>query len=821
MSFYFKYSFTFISFCLSPIISSFSLTQPLFPLNKNPSFPLSVINSTDYISLLNTTFNFLQTYSTIDPYNNTKYSCYSSLYKHITENGTDFFWNIFSFSGKGLSELGLESECKLSESFNFAYYLLLYNYSPKAFSTFTDSKNTFIFLNHSSFYTGICLIKECDSLIHDLFNRTTNPKLFSYLETNHSINNITYLTSNNTYQHTNTYEYTIFNIFCYITITLIALQIVLTLVHIFIYIPYKVSKKQLLASGTDHTSNEIEIDFNESEEFTQTFLRKRRKETNEAKFYSIFTKSTTTLDELNDISDGNAYKKKFLRLIENVLELFNVFSNLKLLTSKYNFYYNEDNIEIISFFRMIVILFMTMMQNMETIIKIPARDFSSEDFYTSGWFIFLKLASYSIECYIALDGFLMMYKFMFYIKTHTHKKVGNKISFSIFISFYLRIISKVIAFVFVFFFFSICAEYVLHFASEDSLYNYFVTKIYDNDVHDWLLQIIIPFYNFKLSYSTDTNYDKLFSYNRFITMYINQFYVFTFVIIIVFISFKLKSKLYDIIITLLFILNIASMWITCPSETYTDKDYYDLNKVIRGLFTIRHPHIMFNHFLIGVFSGLICFYHKDVISGEPINEQEGQYCPFKLCYNISQFIDSLPSICKSIWFYVNCLILIAIALNFKFILLITSKEDLLIEFTIVYRIIYYYEKTLFLLCFMFMVVLLQTNNEESSIKQLMSARVFTTIARIDLCYVSCLSVVVYGTFCLFNFQLKLSYQNLWFLSFGLFVCCFIISLGVTILIEVPMRILVKEIIEKLTHDDEEEGDDSDTRKSFSHKKKIK
>jgi hypothetical protein len=37
-----------------------------------------------------------------------------------------------------------------------------------------------------------------------------------------------------------------------------------------------------------------------------------------------------------------------------------------------------------------------------------------------------------------------------------------------------------------------------------------------------------------------------------------------------------------------------------------------------------------------------------------------------------------------------------------------------------------------------------------------------------------------------------------------------------------MRILIKEIIEKLTHDDEEEdGDDSDTRKSFSHKKKIK
>ena len=76
----------------------------------------------------------------------------------------------------------------------------------------------------------------------------------------------------------------------------------------------------------------------------------------------------------------------------------------------------------------------------------------------------------------------------------------------------------------------------------------------------------------------------------------------------------------------------------------------------------------------------------------------------------------------------------------------------------------------------------------------MSASSFTSISRCSLSYCCCLSVFVYGAFILFNFQLKLGYQNLWLISFGLFMFCYFFSLIFTYLIEVPLKVITKNIL---------------------------
>ena len=734
----------------------------------------------------------------------TNYDCGPSLYDYaVDKNNNNILFNIFSHSGKGFNELGLESECNLVSTHNLSYFLILYQYEHNSYSFLSDDRDVFMFLNRSSFYTGLCIISECETFINDVFNRSLNQKLFTYLQSEMNITNITYLPSKNAFpSETHSKEYKIYNVLQYLVITLALLQLVLLIAHMFKYAMRKDSTTQHKKDSlNDSISNDILYDSDEDEEYSENYMRRKRSERKERNnMYSLFGNKSIDFDDINDNNNAKHNNSLFnctcKSFMQKVFDLFNAFHNVKLLTSKHNLYYNEEDLEIISFFKVLVLLFMTLLQNVETIIKIPARDFSNKEFYTSIWFIFLKLASYSIDGFVALEGFVMIYKLMFYIKARSYAN-GGKVTCGVFICFYLRVLSKIISFMFIYFSFAICVQYVLWYFSNNSLYQYFITQIYDNDVRQWLLQFIVPFYNFVFAYSNTVNYDKLYAYNRFLMMYVNLFYVFTFAMFIVYVSFKFKSKLYDLTVMLLFTVNTALTFFTTPFETYNEHDNYNFTKVIRGLFNIRYPHVMCNHYLIGMFCGLICFYHKDVISGFPINEQEGQYCPFKVCYRITQWIDSLSTPCKRVVFYFNCVVLVTVAMNFK-VLLIINNGQLIMKFDHVVKTVFLYERTFFLMAFTFLVVLLQTNNEESSIKHLMSAKVFNTVTRIDICYVSCLSMVVSCAFCMFNFQMKLSYQNLWFLSFGLFVLGFIFSLIMTVFIEVPCRIIIKDIIHNVT-----------------------
>ena len=794
--------FAFITYINLGLTSCIIHQQQHTTLQSNP----------DYLNLIWAIMQFLSEYADVDMFVN--YECGPSLYDYaVDKDNNNILFNIFSHSGKGFNELGLENECNLVSTHNLSYFLILYQYEHNSYSFLSDDRNVFMFLNRSSFYTGVCIISECEAFINDVFNRTLNPKLFTYLQNEINITNITYLPSNNAFpSETHTTEYKIYNVLKYIVISLIIIQFVLLIAHVINYAMRDDSNNQHKKdTNSDSISNDILYDSDEDDEYSDNnYLQRKRslrkeKHNNNNNMYSLFGNKSIDFDDFND-NTNNTTNNNGIRsctcksFMNKIFDIFNAFNNVKLLTSKHNLYYNEEDLEIISFFKVVVLLFMTLLQNIETIIKIPARDFSNEEFYTSIWFIFLKLASYSIDCFIALEGFVMIYKLMFYIKTHSYTNSG-KVTINVFICYYLHVLSKVITFIFIYFSFAICVQYVMWYFSNNSLYQYFITQIYDDDVHKWLLEIIIPFYNFVFAYAnTNANavhYDKLYAYNRFLMMYVNLFYVFTLAVIIMYISVKLKSKLYDTLITLIIIANTVLTFYTTPSETYTQHDIYNFTKVIRGLFNIRYPHIMCNHYFIGMFCGLICFYHKDVISGFPINEQEGQYSPFKLCYNITQWIDSLSTPCKVVVFYFNCVVLVTVAMNFK-VLLLCNSGQLVMRFSNVIKSVFLYERTLFLTAFTFLVVLLQTNNEESSIKHLMSAKVFNTVTRIDICYVSCLSMIVSCAFCTFNFQMKLSYQNLWFLSFGLFVLGVIFSLILTVFIEVPCRIIIKDVIHVVT-----------------------
>ena len=91
---------------------------------------------------------------------------------------------VLGYSGKTLSDLGLEEECLRN---NFTYYLLTYNFTNGSYLPFKEQRNAALFFQQKYFYTGLCLSMECDNFANFLFNKTRNDKLYNYFNDNFHI----------------------------------------------------------------------------------------------------------------------------------------------------------------------------------------------------------------------------------------------------------------------------------------------------------------------------------------------------------------------------------------------------------------------------------------------------------------------------------------------------------------------------------------------------------------------------------------------------------------------------------------------------------
>lgn len=754
---------------------------------------------------------FIENYSDVDFLDSPEGKlCYGGDFTKIkTSSVIDFF----SFSGKGISELGLETECYLSKKEELSYFLLTYKYSESSFKSFEDDHDVYQLINQTTFYTGICIFKSCTDFMNKMFNKDENKRLYDFLLANESIVNLTVLMGKNehaTYeqevQYGNKLEYIMFLSFLLLISVIFILQLLIALFKVCCHNKYYshnssqqiVNQQLLLGDDFDDDDDEEESDIMFARNFGGLSGRPSNNVFGSYPIESIETSSN---------------KEKSCSF-STVINFFNFVSNMTILSTKKNKYYNDKDFEVISFLKMIVLIFMTFYQNFDTLIKIPARDFVNGEFYKSFAFMFIKLSSFAIDSWMSLEGFTMIFKFMYYLKKNVYEKNDNSISLSVLFRFYSRVIVKIIFYIFLYGLMGIGAKYTLWFFSHDALYKYTITEVYNKDNVEFLKKIIIPGFSFILGYDSSIP-NELFANNRLLVLLINEFYVFTFIMIVIYIGFKIRSSLYDIIILTFFILNFIGTYFTCVSEKFTDNENYIMSRIIGSVITIRYPHIVLNTYLIGMFTGLVCFYFKDVISKSNIINEPNTYCPFKFCYSILRCIDSCHSWVKLILLIMNLFIIVIISSSFYVLILTYGK--LLIPLNFPCKLIYYYDRGVFLLFFNFLVILLETYGNESSFKHFMSASTFTSISRCGFCYCCCLSIFVYGAFILFNFQIKLCYQNLWFISFGLFMFCYVFSLIFTFLIEVPLKVLTKNILFSIEEKIDKKGKMTNQAKTLPNK----
>ena len=159
---------------IPPLFNYKSTNSPLIEIirksKKNNTDIKDILNQIDNINLSDTIedlsalfFQFIDNYTNWRKENMFPHiiGCLSSLDDKTGDNPN--YLGFIGFSGKGISDLGLEEECLRN---NFIYYLLTYEYMNGTDVTFSDQRNAFLFFQQNTFFTGLCLPQECNKFLH-------------------------------------------------------------------------------------------------------------------------------------------------------------------------------------------------------------------------------------------------------------------------------------------------------------------------------------------------------------------------------------------------------------------------------------------------------------------------------------------------------------------------------------------------------------------------------------------------------------------------------------------------------------------------------
>ena len=710
---------------------------------------------------------------------------YLNCIRSLNETTGDFvnYLGMIAFSGKGVSDLGLEEECLRN---NYTYNLLTYDYINGSYVTISDQTHAFLFLQQNTFYTGLCFPNNCSRLLNFIFNETLNDIFYDYIKQNLNIQNakiydigkrnVTRPEPYETYEQDGKYNYTktksekrkfdLFNILKRIVYSVLIIQFVVSLViHIF-YKPY-IKTKEL----------RNEIDDNDS-----SF--EPEEEDNESKPIFNLEKETKEKDEKR--------KSIFEGVGEFIYNYMSMFNNIKILLKKKNLYYNSNNLEIISFLRIFCMILITFINNFEVLIKIPSKDFFYEDFYRKKTFIMLKFTSFSVDMWICLDGFETMYKLINYYKKYVFKENKASMSFTNLVQFYFCSFYKLISFYIFFFLTNYFIKYFIYNKSDNAIFEYYSNHIYNNqlDNHE-LFVFLIPGYSFYYSYYKNISIFEKSIISKFSLLIINEFQIYIIFLLIFYISNLLKSKIFDYLVLIFNIILYSLNFLICKFKS-EENTYYSYKLVLDNYLTIRYPHIIFNYFFFGALAGLTCFYFKDSFSNNSLSIDNDK-APFRFCYHLVKFFDYLVQNGRYFWIVLILILQLVICSSFN-IFVKYNSNSIYILFNTAQKIVLCYETGPFILLFCILVIFMFFIKNEIVNKDNNYSSLIFLIERTQFSYLMCIKMILYSYYCVFNFQLKLNYQNLWIITFGIFFILCLENLILTLAFIFLFKMINKKII---------------------------
>jgi hypothetical protein len=274
---------------------------------------------------------------------------------------------------------------------------------------------------------------------------------------------------------------------------------------------------------------------------------------------------------------------------------------------------------------------------------------------------------------------------------------------------------------------------------------------------------------------------------------------------ITFISYKLKNDIFDfsilIINIILFILpaigNLNPMNIDINEQKYT------LKYVLGQNYSEKYTHYFINFFYFGFLIGVMKFYHDDNLYNmkKKKNFFENIILPYQFCKKIITYLNSLHFYLKRAILLICIFILLIISMSFTLLegKNFTSREEKdieLVKITGIVKFLFFYEKNLCGIFFFIFLIMYIVYPKNSYIIKISSATMFLILERISFAFYISFCYLIYAQFCVFIISMQMSYSNLFFNTVGMFFIVFVFSLLSTALFELPIRMLVKYIMNR-------------------------
>ena len=707
-----------------------------------------IINGKSLSNILN--YNFLTKLKDIKEYENISKE-FKEFFKEKIDNNTECLdilsknnvTKILKYSDINIVFDKLnELECNNSKD---NYYLFSYEFSETPFKE-KNKNDIYNFYNKSFFSTGICLPKKCQYIIdNNFFNDSENIKnnktLYNYLSNEFKILNIIQWNKKKIERDS------ISQIICWIIFIYIIIKITIGIVG-----------KYSLENNRNSETIENLVNKEENKE--------EKKEEKKNSRTSLFTKEHDLNFKM--LEDNSQYKNN----AEFILGIFSFIENIKIYSKENSFIFNSNNLEFYNIIRGIIIFLSVYNYQFYTILKFPSSNFSDKSFFNFHFYS-IKLSSYSIFINCALDGFIVLFKFMIFYKNELNKKKTN-ITFR----FFLKCIPKVFLFFINFFIFHSLLPNIMfilkNLVIKDNLYINYFKEIRCEKEKQYLF---IPIY---YEYFFNDIFSNCY---KFIYIYKNEFVSFIFFLILFVILFKIHSYQFDLIIFVIIIVNlIISPLFSSSPETYNFYSIYgNTNYLIK-------THLFFSIYMFGGFFGLMYFYYLDIISP---NRFPLQYKPFQFLDFFVSKIDMLSSCVKITFCLIASFILFLFSINVNLMKLMLGIKEISFKMNFFSKFIYHYE-IIFVLFFFFLIFINLLLFEKIRI----NIPFFNFVERINSTMFSNIDSFIHLFFILIDFQINFNYSDLLFASIGSFILIMFLSGMINMLFELPLKLLINKLIKR-------------------------
>ena len=747
-------------------------------------------------------------------------------------------------SGKSLNDFGNEYICDYKVRRNVSYLTLHFFLGT---NNYTSDKEEFF--GQDYFYIGLCLPRKCMNatqyLIQNLkvLNICHEVGLSNFkLYTNEEVINLSDRLSN------------FYSVFILIYILLIGLKFLVGIWRVIFlnkgyegYLQSELEEKEIqrintmMSTSSFNTINEVK-NISDNTQDEKTPERSNRTRSFEKRAIDYSSSYNSDINESIVSEDENLYnpfedKVKNFPLLMKILKWLDLFDNIKVLSTNSNKYYNSKNIKSLYIIRFFLMLMFIIHQMMYTQIYLPTKNFYNVEFYSHNAFILVKFCINASIFWITLDAVFFGYKLMSYLKKEIKLSRNFEISYLTFLKFLLLILPKFFLFLFAFI--------LLHLYSNRLTFelckinNVFSNYLYYNDTIQQMSyslrnnnnpsDFFKHFIPFRLNYidfienitivrndEPKPNEDFITDVSRyeipspfltntdlFVNICFNEFYLIIIILIITYISYKIKNQIFDyavlIINAILYILPaITSL---NPYKGNIEDKHYTLIYVLGQNYSEKYTHYFINFFYFGFLLGVMKFYleHNRYNMKKKKNIFTQIYLPFQFCQKLITFVKGI-NICIKRTILLCCLF---------FLLLISSSFNLaegnkfsydkdmdFVNLKGIVKFLFFYEKNLSGIFFFLFLLIYICIPKHSKLMQIAESTTFIIMERISFSFLISFSYLIYAQFCVFIISIQMSYSNLFFNAVGMFFIAFIFSLLNTALLELPIRQLIKHYMNR-------------------------